>query len=82
MEYLRFNGVLSDRLVAAHCIHVNEHDMKLMAARGTSVAHCVGSNMKAGKGISPIKEMVQHGITVGLGPDGPSREIHRIYLLK
>ena len=28
--------------------------------------------MKAGKGISPIKEMVQHGITVGLGTDGPS----------
>ena len=56
--------------------------MKLMAARGTSVAHCVGSNMKAGKGISPIKEMVQHGITVGLGTDGPSSGNTLDYLLK
>lgn len=72
VEYLDSIGVLSDRLVAAHCIHVNEQDMKLMAARGTSIAHCVGSNMKAGKGIAPVKEMVQHGIAVGLGTDGPS----------
>lgn len=72
VEYLDSIGVLSDRLVAAHCIHVNEQDMKLMAARGTSVAHCVGSNMKAGKGIAPVKEMVQYGIAVGLGTDGPS----------
>ena len=46
--------------------------MKLMAGRGTSVAHCVGSNMKAGKGIAPVKEMIEHGIAVGLGTDGPS----------
>ena len=72
VEYLDSIGVLSNRLVAAHCIHVNEHDMKLMAERGTSVAHCVGSNMKAGKGIAPVKEMIEHGIAVGLGTDGPS----------
>ena len=72
VEYLDSIGVLSNRLVAAHCIHVNEHDMKLMAGRGTSVAHCVGSNMKAGKGIAPVKEMIEHGIAVGLGTDGPS----------
>ena len=72
VEYLDSIGVLSDRLVAAHCIHVNEADMKLMAQRGTSIAHCVGSNMKAGKGIAPVKEMIEHGIDVGLGTDGPS----------
>ncbi len=72
VEYLDSISVLSDRLVAAHCIHVNEADMKLMAQRGTSIAHCVGSNMKAGKGIAPVKEMIEHGIDVGLGTDGPS----------
>ena len=72
VEYLDSIGVLSNRLVAAHCIHINEHDMKLMAERRTSIAHCVGSNMKAGKGIAPVKEMIEHGIAVGLGTDGPS----------
>ena len=46
--------------------------MKLMAERRTSIAHCVGSNMKAGKGIAPVKEMIENGIAVGLGTDGPS----------
>ena len=72
VEYLDSIGVLSNRLVAAHCIHINEHDMKLMAERRTSIAHCVGSNMKAGKGIAPVKEMIENGIAVGLGTDGPS----------
>ena len=72
VEYLDSIGVLSDRLVAAHCIHVNENDMLLMANRGVKVAHCIGSNMKAGKGIAPVKEMIEHGLTVGLGTDGPS----------
>ncbi len=72
VQYLDSIGVLSDRLVAAHCIHVNDADLSLMARRNTSVAHCVGANMKAGKGIAPVKEMVEKGITVGLGTDGPS----------
>ena len=41
VEYLDSIGVLSDRLVAAHCIHINEHDMKLMAERGEQVLHTV-----------------------------------------
>lgn len=72
VEYLDSIGVLSDRLVAAHCIHINEQDLKLMAKKGTAVAHCIGSNMKAGKGIAPVKEMIEQGIAVGLGTDGPS----------
>lgn len=72
IEYLDSIGVLSNRLIAAHCIHVTEADLKLMQKRQTSVAHCIGSNMKAGKGIAPVKEMKNHGIAVGLGTDGPS----------
>lgn len=72
IEYLDSIGVLSDRLVAAHCIHVNEQDIKLMSEKGTAVAHCIGSNMKAGKGIAPVKDMMEHEIAVGLGTDGPS----------
>lgn len=72
VEWLDSLGVLNEHLLAVHCIHVNEHDMDLMAKRGVSVAHCIGSNIKAGKGIAPVKEMMDRGIKVGFGSDGAS----------
>jgi len=63
---------LNEHLLAVHCIHVNEQDLSLMKRRSVSVAHCPVSNMKAGKGISPIRDMHKYGICVGLGSDGPS----------
>lgn len=65
-------GVLRERMVAAHCIHVTGEDIRLMAETGTKVAHCIGSNTKAGKGISPVLDMEKAGVEVGLGTDGPS----------
>lgn len=72
IEYLESIGLLSPHLVAAHCIHVNDQDLALMAKYGCQIAHCIGSNMKAGKGIAPLKKMVAHHIPVGLGTDGAS----------
>ena len=72
IEYLESIGLLSPHLVAAHCIHVNDQDLALMAKYGCRIAHCIGSNMKAGKGIAPLKKKVAHHIPVGLGTDGAS----------
>ena len=65
-------GTLSRRTLLAHCIHMTPEDLDLVAARGAAVAHCIGSNTKAGKGVAPVKGMVERGIPVGLGTDGPS----------
>lgn len=72
IEYLESIGLLSPHLVAAHCIHVHDHDLKLMAQHGCRIAHCIGSNTKAGKGVAPLKKMIEQGIPVGLGSDGAS----------
>lgn len=72
VEFLYDLGVLGRDTIAAHCIHVTEHDLELFAKTGTKVAHCIGSNTKGGKGISPVKDMKLAGIDVGLGTDGPS----------
>ncbi len=54
----------------AHGIHFNDDELKILRETGTSVAHCPTSNMRLGSGIARVAEMVNMGITVGLGVDG------------
>lgn len=71
-EFLYSLGVLGEKTIAAHCIHMTDHDLELLSETGTKAAHCIGSNTKAGKGVTPVRDMVKAGICVGLGTDGPS----------
>jgi 8-oxoguanine deaminase len=54
----------------AHCVHLDEDEIALMAETGTGVAHCPTSNMRLGSGIAPIRGMVDAGAKVGLAVDG------------
>ncbi len=67
MEKYEFVG--SD-VFYAHGIHFNDDELRVLQDTGTSVAHCPTSNMRLGSGIARVKEMVDMGITVGLGVDG------------
>lgn len=70
VEYLDELGILSERLMAAHSVWLNENDLKIYKNRGVKVAHCPISNMKLASGAAPLKRMLEMGITVGLGTDG------------
>ncbi len=72
VEFLGSIGLLTDRLLAVHCIHATESDVRLMKEKGVRVSHCIGSNTKAGKGIMPLKAMMTEGVNVSLGTDGAS----------
>lgn len=72
VEWLDAIGCLNARLLAVHCIHLSEHDIALLKQKQVSVAHCPGSNLKAGKGVSPIRDLINAGVPTGLGTDGPS----------
>lgn len=72
IAFLKDLGVLGERTIAVHCIHATKEDIRLLAETGTKVAHCAGSNTKAGKGICPVLEMKKAGVCVGTGTDGPS----------
>jgi 5-methylthioadenosine/S-adenosylhomocysteine deaminase len=63
-------GLLSPSLTLAHCVHLNDAEIKLLAAYGCSIAHCPSSNLKLGSGIAPITEYIKQGVNVGLGTDG------------
>jgi len=65
-------GIFQGRTVAAHCVWLDESDMKTLAARGVGVAHCPSSNTKLASGVAPVAAMLAHGIAVGLGTDGPA----------
>ncbi len=54
----------------AHCVHLNEQEIRLFGETGTGVAHCPSSNMRLGSGIAPIIELMAAGAPVGLAVDG------------
>ncbi|WP_278674176.1 amidohydrolase [Acidaminococcus fermentans] len=65
-------GMFDGGTLAAHCVHVDEEDMDILARHGVRVAHNPQSNLKLASGIAPVARMLQKGITVGLGTDGAS----------
>jgi len=70
VERLDRLGVLGSKTILAHCVHVNDREMDLIAKRKSSVAHNPMSNMLNAVGVSPVPSMLKRGITVGLGNDG------------
>jgi len=63
-------GLLSPNLTLAHCVYLEDSEIKLLAEHGCSIAHCPSSNLKLASGIAPIAEYAKHGVNIGLGTDG------------
>lgn len=72
IAFLQRIGAVNGRLLAAHCIHMTDEDVSILKEGGASVAHCIGSNTKAGKGVCPAAALWREGVPFGLGTDGPS----------
>jgi len=70
VAYLADLGVLSERTVAAHCVHVSTEDIELLAEFEVGVSHNPVSNLKLASGVSPVPALIANGVKVGLGTDG------------
>lgn len=70
IEYLQSVGLTAPHVALAHCVHLNEGEMDILARTGTQVLHCPSSNLKLGSGIASVSEMLARGINVSLGADG------------
>lgn len=62
-------GILGPDCVAAHCVHLSDREIQLLAETGTSVSHNAGSNAKLGNGVARVQDMLKAGINIGLGVD-------------
>ncbi|MBO8137417.1 MAG: amidohydrolase [Desulfotomaculum sp.] len=72
VQHLESLGLFNYRTLAAHCVHVDETDIKILAENHVGVAHNPESNMKLASGIAPVQKMIETGVKVGLGTDGAS----------
>lgn len=72
MGFLDRLGLLRHPTIAAHCIHVTDEDLDILAEKEVNVVQCLDCHMKLGMGVTPVTEMLSRGINVALGTDGVS----------
>ncbi len=69
LQRLHDLGLVGPQLIAVHAVHLDGHELDLIAKQGAYIAHCPTSNLKLGSGIAPVAEMEQRGIRFGFGTD-------------
>jgi len=72
VPYMKKQSIFEAKVLAAHCVHVDEGEMRTMLHAGAGVAHNPSSNLKLASGIAPIRRMLEVGLNVGIGTDGPA----------
>lgn len=72
VPWLQEHGVFGAKVIAAHCVHIDDEDMLTLQRHGVGVAHNPTSNLKLASGIAPVARMLELGLNVGVGTDGPA----------
>lgn len=72
IPYVKKQGLLDAKVLAAHCVHIDEGEMRTLLHARAGVAHNPSSNLKLASGIAPVQRMLSVGLNVGIGTDGPA----------
>ncbi|MDR1654475.1 MAG: putative aminohydrolase SsnA [Treponema sp.] len=75
IERLHTHGLLSEKSLAVHCVHITEEERDLLKESNVAVIHNPQSNMGNAVGLSPVLAMLREGILMGLGTDGYSSDM-------
>jgi 5-methylthioadenosine/S-adenosylhomocysteine deaminase len=78
LEFYDRIGVASPRLLASQCVHLSERERELLVARDVRVTHMPLANCEVGGGIAPMPELLDAGVTVGLGSDGYINDFYEV----
>ncbi len=63
------HGLVTDRSVFAHCVHLDDDGLDRLKGAGASIAHCPSSNLFLGSGLFSVKRALERGVNVGIGTD-------------
>ncbi len=72
VPWVKKQGVFKAKAIAAHCVYLDEGEMHTLLHHGVGVAHNPTSNLKLASGIAPVVRMLELGLNVGIGTDGPA----------
>jgi cytosine/adenosine deaminase-related metal-dependent hydrolase len=72
IAYAQRAGLLDAQVLAAHCVWLDDADVRLLREHDVAVAHNPVSNMLLASGVCPVPRLLREGVTVGLGLDGPA----------
>jgi 5-methylthioadenosine/S-adenosylhomocysteine deaminase len=70
IPWVKKQRLFDARVLAAHCVHVDEGEIRALEMAGAGVAHNPTSNLKLGSGVAPVAKMLELGLAVGIGTDG------------
>ncbi|MCU0496414.1 MAG: amidohydrolase family protein [Anaerolineae bacterium] len=72
VHWLNRIGLFRAKVIAAHCVWIDETEMRVMREKGAAIAHNPAANLKLSSGIAQVTKMLEIGVTVGIGTDGPA----------
>jgi 5-methylthioadenosine/S-adenosylhomocysteine deaminase len=70
VPYVKKQGIFEAKVIAAHCVHIDEGEIHTIKHYNAGIAHNPSSNLKLASGVAPIKKMLDIGVNVGIGTDG------------
>ncbi len=72
IPYVKKQGLLEAKVIAAHCVHIDVGEIRTLLHAGAGVSHNPSSNLKLASGFAPVMKMLETGLNVGIGTDGPA----------
>jgi 5-methylthioadenosine/S-adenosylhomocysteine deaminase len=72
IPFVKKRGIFDAKVIAAHCVHIDQGEMRTMQHAGAGIAHNPSSNLKLASGFADVKRMLDLGVHVGIGTDGPA----------
>ena len=72
IPYVKKQNIFEAKVLAAHCVHVDDGEMYTLLHHHAGVAHNPSSNLKLASGFAPVSKMIEIGLNVGIGSDGPA----------
>lgn len=72
IPYVKKQGLLEAKVIAAHCVHVDTGEIRTLTHARAGISHNPSSNLKLASGFAPVMKMLEAGLNVGIGTDGPA----------